>query len=174
MRQRSTPLVVSALLLGQLACASPPEQPPFTLSHPKHPEGWRRADLERDDDKIAIWRIALAHELKSPRGSGLRAESYKTLLERGYTLQRFYEESAAHERDTCPGSTSTLLETAPHYMYEAIAPYESQCWGYQLVRLELGREAIHALAVYAHRPLSEADRQFWLEILSSADFDRSR
>jgi hypothetical protein len=174
MNQRSLRLLGSSLLIGLAACASTPEGPPFGLSHPDHPEGWRRADLEHDDDDVAMWRIVLPRETKPPKGSGLRSESFKTLIDRGYTLESFYQESVVHEQKNCPGASSTLLDQRrDYYLYEATAPFESRCWGYQLVRLQRRGETIHALAVYSHRALSEEDRKFWLDIVTNAVFQPS-
>ena len=84
MKQRSLRLLGSSLLIGLAACANTAEVgPPFGLSHPDHPEGWRRADLEHDDKDVVMWRIVLPRETKPPKGSGLRSESFKTLIDQG-------------------------------------------------------------------------------------------
>ena len=172
MKRGNAKLLTSLLAFGTIACAGTPDHPPFALSHPDHPDGWRRVDLEIDEDPLVQWRLVLPNAMHVPRDSGLRAETYKTLLEQDYTLESFYRESLAHERETCPRSRAQLLDQgATRLVYEATAPIDSRCWSYQLVRLELGKDAIHALAVYAHRPLDEADRRFWLEIVQNAIFD---
>jgi hypothetical protein len=109
--------------------------------------------------------------MKTPTAAALKAETYLYTEEMQFTLEGFHDAARERARMLCPGSASSVLSRAgSQLLYEATAPFESKCWGYQLVRLERGAKMMHALIVYAHRRPSDSDREVWLQIVSQASF----
>lgn len=168
MSARTTP-ILSLLLFAMAGCATTPEHPPYQLAHPN---GWLYEHLEWQNENAASWRLTAPYDLKVPRGAALKAETYFFAAKQGFSLDRFYQASVDAEVERCSGAQSKILKQSEgYYLYESTAPFESECWGYQLVRLQQKQQVPYALIVYAHRPPSEEDRETWRRIVSEAIFD---
>jgi hypothetical protein len=125
--------------------------------------------LEDHDERHSYWRLPLPEGIPAPTGARLMAETYRRAPAIGFTLDEFFIESNADEAAACPGADASIVERAQRlYLYEQTAPSGTNCWPYQLVRLEQGRSAFHALILLAEQRPSPEIREAWLSLLAGA------